>query len=82
MINSSIRSRVMTVKFYAAFPKSIKHINYRYTRRISHICTKKCSLVTYNYILIAPDAVPIAAIRNSGSHAKAVGLFGNPCCTV
>lgn len=31
---------------------------------------------------MAPVAVPTAAIRNFGSHAKAVGLFGNPCCTV
>lgn len=31
---------------------------------------------------MAPVAVPIAAIRNCGSQANAVGLFGNPWCTV
>lgn len=31
---------------------------------------------------MAPVAVPTAAMRNFGSHANAVGLFGNPWCTV
>lgn len=34
------------------------------------------------YTLMAPDAVPMIISRKLGSHARAVGLFGNPCCTV
>jgi hypothetical protein len=34
------------------------------------------------YTLTEPVAVPMASNRRAGSQAKAVGLFGNPCCTV
>lgn len=34
------------------------------------------------YTLIAPEAVPIIISRKLGSQARAVGLFGKPCCTV
>jgi len=32
--------------------------------------------------LTEPVAVPMANSRRAGSQAMAVGLFGNPCCTV
>lgn len=34
------------------------------------------------YTLTEPVAVAIASNRRAGSQAMAVGLFGNPCCTV
>lgn len=34
------------------------------------------------YTLMAPDAVPMIISRRLGSQARAVGLFGKPCCTV
>lgn len=34
------------------------------------------------YTLTEPVAVPMASNRRAGSQAKAVGLCGNPCCTV
>lgn len=34
------------------------------------------------YILTAPDLVPMAMMRSSGSKAKALGWLGKPCSTV
>jgi len=39
-------------------------------------------IITKGYTLTEPVAVPMANIRRAGSQAMAVGLFGNPCCTV
>lgn len=39
-------------------------------------------LLWKGYTLIDPVEVPIAIIRNTGSQASAVGLFGNPYCKV
>lgn len=34
------------------------------------------------YILTAPDLVPMAMMRSSGSKARALGWLGKPCSTV
>lgn len=60
----------------------VKVISSKLVEILSHkvICAYKNWWKTYT--LMAPVAVPIAAILKSGSQAKVVGLLGNPWRTV
>lgn len=63
------------MKHLPCWDPSTKRVAYKVLTIPEHLRSK-------GYILTAPDLVPMAMMRSSGSKAKALGWLGKPCSTV